>query len=80
MKRIYVCRSELKDRVYVIEDAQMTLFNEEYAFTVHFGRRYTWVRSKLIRCESLADKEKKIAEIDRKRRRHGYSLEQKEEL
>ena len=76
MKRIYVCRSELKDRVYVIEDVQMTLFNEEYAFTVHFGRRHKWERSKLIRCKSLSDKQKKIAEIDRKRRRHGYSLEE----
>jgi len=75
MKRVYVYQSEIKDRVYVIEDTQMTLFNEEYAFTIHYGRRHKWERKKLICCDSLSDKIKKIVEIDRKRKRHGYKIE-----
>jgi len=79
MKRIYVCCEKKKDRVYVLEDAQLTLFDEPHSFTVHFGRRNKWLNRKHICCESLADKQKKIAQIDRLRKQHGYSLEQKED-
>jgi len=75
MKKVYVCSEEKKDRVYVIEDIQMTLFDEPHSFTIHFGRRNKWLNRKHIFCNSLSDKEKKIAEIDRKRIRHGYIIE-----
>jgi hypothetical protein len=75
MKKVYVCSEEKKDRVYVIEDIQMTLFDEPHSFTIHFGRRNKWLNRKHICCNSLSDKEKKIAEIDRKRKRHGYKIE-----
>jgi len=79
MKRVYVCRDESKNKVYIIEDDQKTLFTHSPSFTIRYGRTHKWLRSKLISCDSLSDKEKKIAEIDKKRKLHGYSLEQKEE-
>jgi len=80
MKRVYVCCEKKKDRVYVIEDAQISLFDEPYSFTIHFGRRNKWLNRKHICCVSLSDKEKKIAKIDQLRKRHGYSLERKEDI
>jgi len=74
MKRVYVCRDESKDRVYVIEDTQLNLFDEPHSFTIHFGRRNRWLNRKHVHCKSLADREKKIEQIDRKRKRHGYDL------
>ena len=74
MRRVYVCRTEKKDRIYIIEDDQQGLFPEEFFFTVLFGRRKSWLRRKHIHCDSLSDKEKKIAEIERKRRSQGYHL------
>jgi len=79
MKRVYVCKTESRNRVYIIEDDQQTLFTLTPSFTIRYGRTHKWLRSKLVPCNSLSDKEKKIAEIDRLRKRHGYSLEQKEE-
>ena len=75
MKKVYVCSEEKKDKVYVIEDTQVTLFDERDSFTIHFGRRNKWLNRKYICCNSLSEKEKKIAEIDKKRKRHGYRLE-----
>jgi len=80
MKRVYVCKTGSKNRVYIIEDDQQTLFAHSPSFTIRYGRTHKWLRSRLITCDSLSDKEKKIAEIDKLRRRHGYSLEQKEEV
>jgi len=74
MKRIYRCQVGTKDRVYVIEDTQRTLFDEAYSFTIRFGRRKRWLRRKHVHCKSLADREKKIEQIEKKRRRHGYNL------
>jgi len=79
MRRVYVYCEEKKDRVYVIEDTQMTLFDEPHSFTIHFGRRNKWLNRKHICCETFVEKEKKIAKLDKLRKRHGYSLEQREE-
>jgi len=76
MKRVYRCRTGTKDRIYVIEDRQRTLFDEPYSFTIHFGRKNKWLNRKHIHCDSLADKEKKIERIEKKRRRHGYSKDE----
>ena len=76
MRRIYVCRTEKKDRIYIVEDDQQALFPEEYFFTVLFGRYNSWLRKKYVHCDSLSDKEKKIREIDRTRKNHGYHIEQ----
>ena len=75
MKRVYVCKTGSKNRVYIIEDDQQMLFAHSPSFTIRYGKTYKWLRSKLVFCESLADKEKKIAEIDNLRKRHGYSLD-----
>jgi len=80
MKRVYVCKTGSKNRVYIIEDDQQTLFEHSPSFTIRFGRTHKWLRSQLITCDSLSDKEKKIAEIDKLRKRHGYSLEHKEDI
>jgi len=79
MKRVYVCKTGSKNRVYIIEDDQQTLFTYSPSFTIRYGRTHKWLRSRLVPCDSLSDKKKKIAEIDRLRKQHGYSLEQKEE-
>ena len=75
MRKVYRCQMGSKDRVYVIEDTQRPLFNEPYSFTIRFGRRNRWLRRKHICCESLANKEKRIAKIDRLRKQYGYRLE-----
>jgi len=80
MKRVYVCRDESKNKVYIIEDDQQTLFTFTPSFTIRYGRTHKWLRSKLVPCASLSDKKKKIAELDRLRKRHGYCLEQKEDV
>jgi len=76
MRRVYVCRTEKKDRIYIVEDCQQPLFVEEYFITVLYGRHNLWLRKKHIHCDSLSDKEKKIDEIDRTRKNHGYRLEE----
>lgn len=80
MKRVYVCKTGSKNRVYIIEDDQQTLFTLTPSFTIRYGRTHKWLRSKLVPCDSLSDKEKKIAELDRLRKQHGYNLEQKEDV
>jgi hypothetical protein len=65
-----------KDRIYIVEDDQQPLFTEKYFLTVIYGRRNSWLRRKHIHCDSFSDKEKKISEIDRTRKNHGYQLEE----
>lgn len=48
MKRVYVCKTGSKNRVYIIEDDQQTLFAHSPSFTIRYGRTHKWLQSRLI--------------------------------